>query len=96
MGQFIKNWTRKDIAMDVAKLLEDSDPLIGAPELNERLPEKIQNVFIISSQSLDQRKNARNTESSILSSYVLSSFALKFYCQTCILHVQINNSFMSF
>ena len=40
MGQFPKNWTRKDIAMDIRKLLEDSDPLITAPELNERLPKR--------------------------------------------------------
>ena len=26
--------------MDIRKLLEDSDPLITAPELNERLPKK--------------------------------------------------------
>ena len=30
MGQFEKNWTQKDITMDIRKLLEDSDPLIAA------------------------------------------------------------------
>ena len=47
MGQFEKLQTRKDIAIDTIKLLEDSDPLIGAAELNERLPRKVQNIFIM-------------------------------------------------
>ena len=58
--------------MDITKLLEDSDPLIAATELNEKLPEKVQNVFIMAAQSLDQRKNAGNIESGEMSSYVLS------------------------
>ena len=58
--------------MDIKKLLEDSDPLIAAAELNEKLPKKVQNVFIMAAQSLDQRKNAGNIESSEMSSYVLS------------------------
>ena len=62
MGQFEKNWTRKDITMDTTKLLEDSDPLIVATELNEMFPKKLQNVFIMVAQNLDQRKNAGNTE----------------------------------
>ena len=37
MGQFEKIWTLKDIVEDIIKLLEDSDPLIAAPALNERL-----------------------------------------------------------
>ena len=61
MGQFEKIWTRKDIAMDIIKLLEDSDPLIAAAGLNERLLEKVHNIFIMVAQSLDQRKTAGNT-----------------------------------
>ena len=78
MGQFEKNWTRKDITMDTTKLLEDSGPLIVATELNEMFPKKLQNVFIVVAQNLDQRKNAGNTESYKMSSYVLSSFTFKF------------------
>ena len=47
--------------MDIIKLLEDSDSLIVAPELNERLQEKVQNIFIMLAQSLDQRKTSENT-----------------------------------
>ena len=47
--------------MYIIKLLEDSDSLIVAPELNERLQEKVQNIFIMLAQSLDQRKTAENT-----------------------------------
>ena len=72
MDQFEKNWIREDSLVDITKLLEDSDPLIAATELNEKLPEKVQNVFIMATQSLDQRKNAGNIESSEMSSYVLS------------------------
>ena len=61
MGQFEKIWTRKDIAMDIIKLLEDPDPLIAAAELNESLLGKVQNIFIMVAQSLDQRKTAGNT-----------------------------------
>ena len=68
MDQFEKNWTWKDIAMDITKLLEDSDPQIVASELNERLSKKVQNVFIMATLSLDQGKNAGNTESSKMSS----------------------------
>ena len=46
MGQFEKIWTRKDIAMDTIKLLEDSDLLTTAVELNERLPGKVQNTLL--------------------------------------------------
>ena len=53
MGQFEKNWTRKDITMDTTKLLEDSGPLIVATELNEMFPKKLQNVFIMVAQNLD-------------------------------------------
>ena len=67
MDQFEKNWTWKDIAMDITKLLEDSDPLIAASELNERLSKKVQNVFIMATLSLDLGKNAGNTESSKMS-----------------------------
>ena len=35
-----------DIAMDKIKLLEDSDPLISGPELNERLQGKVQNILL--------------------------------------------------
>ena len=62
MGQFEKNWSRKDVTMDTTKLLEDSGPLIVATELNEIFPKKLQNVFIMVAQSLDQRKNAGNTK----------------------------------
>ena len=72
MDQFEKNWIRKYSLVDITKLLEDSDPLIAATELNEKLPEKVQNVFIMAAQSLDQRKNAGNIESGEMSSYVLS------------------------
>ena len=47
--------------MDIIKLLEDSDPLIAAAELDERLPGQVQNIFIMVAQSLDQRKTAGNT-----------------------------------
>ena len=53
MDQFEKNWIREDSLVDITKLLEDSDPLIAATELNEKLPEKVQNVFIMAAQSLD-------------------------------------------
>ena len=43
--------TWKDIAVDIIKLLEDSDPLSAAPELNERLQRKV----------FDQMKPVRNT-----------------------------------
>ena len=42
-----------DIEMDKIKLLEDSDPLISGPELNERLQGKVQNIFTMLAQSLD-------------------------------------------
>ena len=61
MGQFEKIWTRNDITMNVIKLLEGSDPLIAAAELNERFPGKVQNIHIIATQSLDQRRNAGDT-----------------------------------
>ena len=61
MGQFEKIWTRKDIAMDIIKLLEDSDLLIRPAELNKRFLRKVQNIFIMVSQRLDQRKTAGNT-----------------------------------
>ena len=96
MGQFEKNWTQKDITMNIRKLLEDSDPLIAAAELHERLPKKVQNAFIIAVPSLDRRKNAGNTESSKKSSYVLSSFTLKFCCKTYTLNIQMNNPFVLF
>ena len=47
--------------MDIVKLLEDSDPLIGAAKLNEIHQGKIQNIFIMVARSLDQRKNSGNT-----------------------------------
>ena len=47
--------------MDIIKLLQGSDPLISAAKLNEILPGKIQTIFIMVAQSLDQRKNAENT-----------------------------------
>ena len=47
MCQFEKILTRKDIVMDTIKLLEDSDPLIAAAELNESFPVKVQNIFIM-------------------------------------------------
>ena len=55
-----KIWTQKDIGMDIIKLLQYSDPLISAAKLNEILPGKIQTIFIMVAQSLDQRKNAEN------------------------------------
>ena len=38
--------------MDKERLLEDSDPLIAAPELNERPQRKVHNIFIMLPQSL--------------------------------------------
>ena len=49
---------------------------------------KVQNVFIMVAQIFDQKKNPGNTESSNMASYVLSSLALKLYCQTHILQIQ--------
>ena len=63
--------------MDIVKLLEDSDPLIGAAKLNEIHQGKIQNIFIMVARSLDQRKKFR--EHSTMSNYVLSLFTLKLY-----------------
>ena len=42
MGQFEKICTSKDIAMDIIKLLKDSDSLNASTELNERLQGKVQ------------------------------------------------------
>ena len=42
MGQFEKICTWKDIAMDIIKLLKDSDSLNASTELNERLQGKVQ------------------------------------------------------
>ena len=50
--------------------------------------EKVQNVFIMVAHIFDQKKNPGNTESSNMASYVLSSLALKLYCQTHILQIQ--------
>ena len=63
MVQFEKTTTtkKKNIAMEIKKLLKDSDLLIAAPELNERLQGKIQNIFIILLQSFGQRGNGGNT-----------------------------------
>ena len=49
-----------DIAIDIKKILENSDPLIAAPELNERPEGKLQDIFIMLAQSLYQRKTERN------------------------------------
>ena len=46
--------------MDINKLVEDSDPLIAAPELNEGPQGKVQSIFIMLAQSLYQRKTAGN------------------------------------
>ena len=46
MDQFEKIWTWKDIAMDIIKLLEDSDLLNAATKLNDRLQEKVQNILL--------------------------------------------------
>ena len=40
--------------MDIIKLMEDADPLIAAPELNERFQGKVQNIFVVLAQSIDQ------------------------------------------
>ena len=42
------------------KIIGRPDPLIPAPELNERPQGKVQNIFIMLAQSLDQRKTVRN------------------------------------
>ena len=80
--------------MDITKLLEDSVPLVAAAELDEKFPRKVQNVLNMAALSLDQKKTAGKTESSKMSSNVLSSFTLKFYCKTYILHIQINYPFL--
>ena len=47
MGQFEKIWTwKEDIAMDLIKLVEDSDSLNAATELNEKLQGKVQNILL--------------------------------------------------
>ena len=62
MVQFEKITKKNNnIAMETKKLLKDSDLLIAAPELNERLQRKIQNIFIMLLQSFGQRRNGGNT-----------------------------------
>ena len=61
MAKFEEIWTWKDIAMDIIKLFEDSNQSIAAAELNERLPGKVQNIFIKVAQNIGQRKTAGNT-----------------------------------
>ena len=47
MGQFEKIWTwKEDIAMDLIKLVEDSDSLNAATELNEMFQGKVQNILL--------------------------------------------------
>ena len=46
--------------MHINKLVEDSDPLFAAPELNERPQGKAQSIFVMLAQSLYQRKTAGN------------------------------------
>ena len=53
-GHFEKILTSKGIAMDIIKLMEDADPLIAAPELNERFQGKVQNIFVVLAQSIDR------------------------------------------
>ena len=60
MGQFEKIWTRKDIAMDTIKLLEDSDLLTTAVELNERLPGKVQNTLLMLLKVLVRERQQRS------------------------------------
>ena len=57
--------------MDITKLLKDSDPLIVAALLNERPPKRYR-MLLLWLLSLDQRNYAGNTESSKISSYVLT------------------------
>ena len=84
--------------MDMIKLLEDSDPLIAAPELNERLQGKVQNIFMLA-QSLDQRKTKANTvkcQANFLAHLLSSCLIAHSIGKTYILHIHINNAFVVF
>ena len=69
--------------------------LTAAAELKDRLPKRCKMFFMVT-ESLAQRQKGWNTESSKMSNYVPGSITLKFYCQNCILHIQINNHFVHF
>ena len=56
-----KSRLKKAIAMDIKKIIGRPDPLIPPPELNKWPQGKVQNIFIMLAQSLDQRKTAENT-----------------------------------
>ena len=83
MGQFEKVCTRNDITMDIIETLENPDALDCGSKI-EKIPGKVQNKPIHSNanshyvvaQGLDQTSLQ---ERSTVSSYVLSSFTLKFY-----------------
>ena len=55
-----KSRLKKAIAMDIKKIIGRPDPLIPPPELNKWPQGKVQNIFIMLAQSLDQRKTVRN------------------------------------
>ena len=60
MGQICKILDLKGHCNGYKKIIGRPDPLIPAPELNEKPQGKVQNIFIMLAQSLDQRKTVRN------------------------------------
>ena len=60
MDQICKNLELKGHRNGYKKNIGRPDPLIPAPELNERPRGKLQNIFVMTAQSLDQRKTVRN------------------------------------
>ena len=87
MGQFEKLCTQKDVILDMQKSLEDSNPLNCGSKLNERLPRK---VYLTIKSLINSGPNSHygcskswskeeSREDSKISSYVLSSFTVKFY-----------------
>ena len=60
MGQIWKNLDLRGHRNGYKKIIGRPDPLIPVPELNKRPRGKVQNIFIMPAQSLDQRKTVRN------------------------------------
>ena len=60
MGQIWKNLNFKGHRNGYKKIIGRPDPLIPVPELNERPQGKVQNIFSMLAQSLDQRKSVKN------------------------------------
>ena len=59
-AKFEKNLDCKGHRNGYKKIIGRPDPLIPAPELNERPQGKVQNIFIMLDKSLNQRKTVRN------------------------------------